>query len=68
MRKNEMVTNDFGLEIEIEKEFIENEWFIDEYNIAKMLLYKHRTSLLPLAQEQQEISKIMANLKEGGAR
>lgn len=66
--KKEIHVNQFGLEIETEIMFIEkddagnvvNDYFVDEYNMAKMLVYKNATQLLPFEQEQSEIANILS--------
>jgi hypothetical protein len=64
MKETDIITNQFGLEFEVEKELINGIWMIDEYNTAKCLLYKDRRSLLPFEQEQKEISVIIFQLNQ----
>mgnify|MGYP000154886932 FL=1 len=66
--KKEIHVNRFGLEIETEIRFVEkddsgnvlNDYFVDEYNMAKMALYKDATALLPFDKEQEGIANILS--------
>jgi len=60
-------TNSCGLEFELELKFVEkaddgtvvNDYLVDEYSFAKMMLYHKATKLLPPEKEAEEISKIV---------
>lgn len=60
--KTEITVNRFGLEYETKLVFVEkiNDWCIDEYEAAKMALYKDATELLPFDKEQEGIAKIIS--------
>lgn len=66
--KTEIYANRFGLEFSIEMVFAEkddhgnivNQWCVDEYSVAKMILYKDAIVLLPLDKETVEVSKILS--------
>lgn len=66
--KTEIYANRFGLEFSIEMIFVENDdhgnivnqWCVDEYSVAKMILYKDAIVLLSLDKETVEVSKILS--------
>lgn len=63
----EIMTNKHGLQFEIYKIFVKyddagnqiNEYVIDGYNFAKMVLYKDATKLLSPEDEKKAIEKIL---------
>ncbi len=60
--KTEITVNQHGLEFETNLIFVDevNDWFVDDYEMAKMALYKDATQLLPFAEEQEGIAKILS--------
>lgn len=61
-KKKEQLANQHGLDIEVESGFIPEtgEWMFDEYNVAKLLVYRDMVSLLPPDEEQKRIALVMS--------
>lgn len=65
--EKEILTNRFGLEFEVEKVFCVkddcgndvNQFCFDEYNCAKLIVYRDATALFPVAEEQVQIAQIL---------
>ncbi len=63
-------TNPYGLEFEVEQMFVDkddfgnpvNEWCINEYSLAKMIVYKEATELLPPEEEHKQISAVLMDI------
>lgn len=66
-KRTDIVTNRFGIEFEVEIQFVKrddfgrevNEWMMDNYNMAKMLAYKDRTLPMSKADESLAIAEQM---------
>lgn len=65
--KTEIFENAHGLSFEVEMLFIEkdelgnpvNEWCVNDYNMAKMYLYKDANKLMPIEDEKKAIEEIL---------
>lgn len=66
--RKETIENAHGLKVEVESFFVErtdagvlfNDWAFDEYNTAKLLVYRDQDTLLSQAEEQRRIAHVLS--------